>query len=128
MCCKDLFTGLVLVTVDTRYSLAWSCKLIQISVRGAGRICRCKACSCRTYSSRYMLPEREATHSHQCCCAVGATMGRRDHGGTLAGLRRGPCAFGAAMQCKGPSGPPLAGCCFTDFTFELHLQHLITNI
>lgn len=37
VCCKDLSTGLVLMTVDTWYPLAQSFKLFHISVRGQGK-------------------------------------------------------------------------------------------
>lgn len=112
VCCRDLSTGHVLMTVDTWYPLAQSFKLFNVSVRAAGKICCCKALSCRTYRSCYMLLSREATHS----CAAGATVRWRDNEAFLTGWEECQVSFGQQWWSKTLLGP--AGWCFTDFTFE----------
>lgn len=94
--CKDLFTGLVPVTVYTQYSLAWSCKLTYPS-EALGELATVKP----------VLAERIA---HAICCQTGRPPTATNvlcslchcrteaPGRSLAGLMRGP--WGAKLPYR----------------------------
>lgn len=124
VCCKELFTDLVSVVVDIWYSLAWSCRLIHVSVKGAWRICHCKANSSIIYSFSYPQLDKEVSHSYQPAVQLVPPW----DGGTWLGSQEDHVLSSQWRQCKAPLGPVSTEGCFTELTFEWHLQHLITNI
>lgn len=101
VCCKELFTGLLLVAVDTWYSLAWSCRLIRVSVKGAWRICHYKACSYIIHSSSLPQLDEEVTQIHQPAVQLVSPW----DGGTWLGSQEGHVLSSQWRQCKAPLGP-----------------------